>query len=859
MSSPTHALPKKRQYAAGETQVYYGSPEGQYPVDTAHDLHQQSVNTGSLLAPQHVDLMTYPPDPRDLYAPLPEIQLPFNLTTAPESSDVSLYQSSTLNAVPKTENLLHDSKVPLGLVISPHRTLADGEEAVPLVEDGVIARCRRCRAYINPYVQFIDGSSRWRCSLCGLSNEVPQSFQWSGRPEQPYARVELSHPVVDFVAPAEYVVRGAPLAPAYVFLLDVSQGAIHSGMFHTALRTMAESLDRLPNDQLRTKVAIICYDISLYFFSMPPSGEFGMLVVSDLEEPYLPRCDDLPSQPLRVPAVPLAQRLKRPYCSSSAATGGKIVLLSASVPTLGKGALDGAGDAQRRNDSQKEPDSDKSASAFYHAFALSCIKSCVSVDVFLAGDQYRGVATLSELRHYFSPLKKVDPKPSLQPLLPHYASGQAFYYSGFNAAVHEDAVKFAVELGRVLTMPSMLEAEMRLLNYFAFLACFTLGISVKSMHGNFFVQGTDRVVMPAVPLDQSYAVELQIEETLAERMVVFQTGLLHTTSSGERRIRVLTLALPTTSVISEVFASADARALAVLLAKQAVQRTSVLTLEDRREQLLRKVAAMCAAYKAVHKTHSPELQLLLPANLKMFPILVLGLFKKIATQLNTERVSDVRAYTRVLLTSAAPQQLIRYIYPDIYSLHNMPADVGFVGSEGTLIMPTPLPLTSTWWESHGLYLIDDGQVIYLIVSRDAVPLLINDVFDVRDYQALKGGKFELPEVNTAISERIRSIVGKIRERDGAVHYPTVCVVKDDASSETPAMRSAAVQALIHDRVDDLRLSYRQFLVKIYGKVCEHAFYSTREANFGIGFGSENMYITGSIEFHFGVGLKFIRD
>jgi protein transport protein SEC24 len=66
--------------------------------------------------------------------------------------------------------------------------------------------------------------------------------------------------------------------------------------------------------------------------------------------------------------------------------------------------------------------------------------------------------------------------------------------------------------------------------------------------------------------------------------------------------------------------------------------------------------------------------------------------------------------------------------------------VGFVGSEGTLVMPTSLPLTSALWESHGLYLIDDGQVLYLIVARDAVPLLINDVFGVADYRVLHGGK-----------------------------------------------------------------------------------------------------------------------
>jgi hypothetical protein len=45
--------------------------------------------------------------------------------------------------------------------------------------------------------------------------------------------------------------------------------------------------------------------------------------------------------------------------------------------------------------------------------------------------------------------------------LPHYTSGQTYFYPAFNAARTEDAVKFAHEFGEVLAMPIMLEAIMR--------------------------------------------------------------------------------------------------------------------------------------------------------------------------------------------------------------------------------------------------------------------------------------------------------------------------------------------------------------------------------------------------------------
>lgn len=40
------------------------------------------------------------------------------------------------------------------------------------------------------------------------------------------------------------------------------------GMVATATRTILENLDRIPDEDERTKIAIICYDVSLYFFSM---------------------------------------------------------------------------------------------------------------------------------------------------------------------------------------------------------------------------------------------------------------------------------------------------------------------------------------------------------------------------------------------------------------------------------------------------------------------------------------------------------------------------------------------------------------------------------------------------------------
>lgn len=73
--------------------------------------------------------------------------------------------------------------------------------------------------------------------MCNMSNEVPQLFdcdQVRNQPGDRWARDELNHSVVEFVAPTEYMVR-APQPAVYVILIDVSHTAIQSGeQFSTA-------------------------------------------------------------------------------------------------------------------------------------------------------------------------------------------------------------------------------------------------------------------------------------------------------------------------------------------------------------------------------------------------------------------------------------------------------------------------------------------------------------------------------------------------------------------------------------------------------------------------------------------------
>ncbi|KAF8761747.1 CPII coat sec24 protein [Rhizoctonia solani] len=739
-----------------------------------------------------------------------EIRLPPGacISQSPLANADPSYMRCTVNAIPTTNALLNKSKLPLALVLTPNRSVrATDNDEVPVITDTVIARCRRCRTYINPYVQFIDGGNRWKCCMCSMSNEVPQLFDWDQARNQPadrWARAELNHAVVEFIAPTEYMVR-PPQPPVYTFLIDVSHSAVQSGMVATAARAILESLDRIPNADDRTKVAIIGFDVALHFFSVvPDSTDVTMLVVSDLEDVFLPKPTDLliNLKEARAGIEALLGRLNDMFQDSHAigsamgpalqaayklihTIGGKIMVLSSTLPTLGEGALKPREDPKLLG-TAKESSLLQPASPFYKTFAIDCSRAQISVDMFLFSNAYTDVASLS--------------------CLPHYTSGQTFFYPAFNASRAEDALKFAHEFGEVLGSPIGLEAVMRVRA--------SRGLRMSQFYGNFFVRSTDLLALPAVPLDQSYAIEVQIEENITAPFVVLQTAIrLH--AKGERRIRVVTLALPTTSNVSELYASADQIAIATYLANKAVERSLSSKLEDARDAVTNKLVDILGTYKSTMTAagSGASAQLSVSENLKFLPMLCLGLLKHVGLRQSAQIPPDLRAYAQALLTTLPSQQLVAYIHPSFYALHNMSPECGTVGEQG-IIMPPAMSLTSERFERHGLYLIEDGQNMFLWVGRDAVPQLVMDVFDLPNYEALRGGKQTLPTLDNEFSQRINAVVAKTRVLRRGPYWPHLYVVKEDGE---PALRMWALSMLIQDRMDQTP-SYAQYISAVKDKM-----------------------------------------
>ena len=152
---------------------------------------------------------------------------------------------------------------------------------------------------------------------------------------------------------------------------------------------------------------------------------------------------------------------------------------------------------------------------------------------------------------------------------------------------------------------------------------------MTTFHGNFFLRSTDLLSLPNVNPDNLFSIELAITEEIKAPLVCFQTALLYTSNTGERRIRVLTMSIPVTNSISDLFSNANSKALATLLMKKAVDRALTTKLEDAREALKFKLVEILSCYKNTFKQSAHPQQLMICESLRLLPIYILGMLKNV--------------------------------------------------------------------------------------------------------------------------------------------------------------------------------------------------------------------------------------
>lgn len=713
------------------------------------------------------------------------------------------YIRMTLGKIPQSAEAAKKIKIPLGVVLTPMAKDVAEENPVPTVNFGAqgLIRCKRSRTYINPFVSWLSQGRQWRCNVCGYVNEVPGSYfshlDEKGQRKDRAQRPELNQGSIEIIAPSEYMLR-PPQAPVYVFVLDVSMGAVQSGQLAKAVETIKECLDHLPGKP-RTQIGFLALDSSIYFFNLKSTlSTPQMLCVPDLEELFMPLPDDLLANlsesrhvvDALLEALPnMFANTRKMECALGPALtaayrvmghiGGKMVVFLSNLPSIGDARLKHR-DNPRTLGTDKEQVQLVSQDDWYKDRAIEFSKLQICLDLFLFSSQYTDVATLS--------------------MLPKYTGGSMFYYPGFTS--HRDGPKFKSELTRVLRRQTGFEAVMRVR--------VSRGLKISNFYGNFYIRGTDLLALPNSHPDNSFAFEITHEDAvLSSNIVSIQAALLYTTSGGERRIRVHTAAIPVAQIIQDIISTVDVDTLCNIMARQAMD-TALMpnsSLDNARHKMqsqcidiLRASVSgqMSGAYTPGQPMASTQQQQgpTYPEALQLLPLYTMALQKSVVFRGGSTTRPDERMYNMLKLNVMSVSASRYYIYPRMFALHCLPKAVGRPptkdtpkemilgeeGKEGAVVLPPMQSLTVDRLSSDGVFMLENSVECLIWVGGRADPNLINALFGVTSLEQQDLDQVALLKAGSEIADQVASLMNAL-ELDRDVVFQVHIVREADTTTE----------------------------------------------------------------------------
>ncbi|OLL21937.1 hypothetical protein NEOLI_004085, partial [Neolecta irregularis DAH-3] len=724
-------------------------------------------------------------------------------------------------SVPETAELLASTELPLSMIVQPLAIQRPEEMPVPLVNFGDIGppRCQRCGAYVNFSFTFAQGGTKMVCNMCAFASETPSEYyspldQSHHRTDHSH-RPELNLGTIDFIVPKDYYAR-EPTPISYIFAIEVTERAINSGMLKTACKAIKKSLYGEGNDQLLEgiRIGIVTFDNALQFYNLSDAlDEPPMMVVSETTDVFVPLAEGLLVDPYRSKFISLLfvfdsraqiesllemiptyfSEFKTPEPCLGALVkaalmalekiGGKVFIMLGTLPTVGPNPL-------RYREDTKLYDTDKHQSLlvpenhFYDNLATQCCDAGIGIDLFLFPESPIDLATIGNLATI--------------------TGGSQYLYSNFIS--QRDSLKFVGEFVHCVTRETGYQAMMKI-------RCST-GLQASQFHGSFYEKTPSQLEFGIIDSDKSVTIIFKHDGKLDSRLDAhFQSALLYTSTTGQRRVRCQNIMVGVTSHIREIFSCLDHDVIMATIAKEAASKILVKPLKSVREAINDKIIKILASYRKNCMQGSPPMTLTLPDRLKLFLIHTLGLLKTRAFKSGMVH-SDMRIHSMRLIKSMGVCDLSGYLYPRIIPIHNLISTEGFPDEYGILRMPRAVRATLKALEVGGVYILENGQFLLLWFSRDVSLLLLKDLFGphVNALEDLDPRNSTLPVLETLLSRQVHNIIAYLQSL-----RPSRRLVVQLARQSLDGSEQEFMAQMIEDQNGDLP-SYIQMIQFIHTQV-----------------------------------------
>nr|XP_041573077.1 protein transport protein Sec24C isoform X2 [Taeniopygia guttata] len=687
------------------------------------------------------------------------------------------YIRCTSYNIPCTSDMAKQSQVPLAAVIKPLAALPP-EETVPyLVDHGESGpvRCNRCKAYMCPFMQFIEGGRRFQCCFCSCVTEVPphyfQHLDHTGKRVDFYDRPELSLGSYEFLATVDYCKNNKfPSPPAFIFMIDVSYNAVKSGLVRLICEELKSLLDYLPREgnmeESAIRVGFVTYNKVLHFYNVKSSlAQPQMMVVSDVADMFVPLLDGflVNVNESRTVIASLLDQIPEMFADTretetvfapviqaglealkAAECAGKLFIFHTSLPIAeAPGKLKNRDDRKLIN-TDKEKTLFQPQTSFYNNLAKDCVAQGCCVDLFLFPNQYLDVATLG--------------------VVPYQTGGSIFKYAYFQ--LETDQYRFLNDLRRDVQKEVGFDAVMRVRT--------STGIRATDFFGAFYMSNTTDVEMAGLDCDKTITVEFKHDDKLSEDSgALLQCALLYTSCAGQRRLRIHNLSLNCCTQLADLYRNCETDTLINYLAKYAYRGVLSSPVKTVRDALINQCAQILACYRKNCASPSSAGQLILPECMKLLPVYLNCVLKSDVLQPGPEVTTDDRAYVRQLVTSMDVAETNVFFYPRL-----LPLTKADVDSDS---LPAAIRNSEERLSKGDIYLLENGLNIFVWVGINVQQGLIQNLFGVSSFNQISNALSTLPVLENPFSKKVRSIVDMLQGQRS--RYMKLIIVKQEDKLE----------------------------------------------------------------------------
>ncbi|XP_050754740.1 protein transport protein Sec24C isoform X1 [Gymnogyps californianus] len=687
------------------------------------------------------------------------------------------YIRCTSYNIPCTSDMAKQSQVPLAAVIKPLATLPPEETLPYLVDHGESGpvRCNRCKAYMCPFMQFIEGGRRFQCCFCSCVTEVPphyfQHLDHTGKRVDFYDRPELSLGSYEFLATVDYCKNNKfPSPPAFIFMIDVSYNAVKSGLVRLICEELKSLLDYLPREgnmeESAIRVGFVTYNKVLHFYNVKSSlAQPQMMVVSDVADMFVPLLDGflVNVNESRTVIASLLDQIPEMFADTretetvfapviqaglealkAAECAGKLFIFHTSLPIAeAPGKLKNRDDRKLIN-TDKEKTLFQPQTSFYNNLAKDCVAQGCCVDLFLFPNQYLDVATLG--------------------VVTYQTGGSIYKYAYFQLETDQD--RFLNDLRRDVQKEVGFDAVMRVRT--------STGIRATDFFGAFYMSNTTDVEMAGLDCDKTITVEFKHDDKLSEDSgALLQCALLYTSCAGQRRLRIHNLSLNCCTQLADLYRNCETDTLINYLAKYAYRGVLSSPVKTVRDALINQCAQILACYRKNCASPSSAGQLILPECMKLLPVYLNCVLKSDVLQPGPEVTTDDRAYIRQLVTSMDVAETNVFFYPRL-----LPLTKADVDSDS---LPAAIRNSEERLSKGDIYLLENGLNIFVWVGVNVQQGLIQNLFGVSSFSQISNALSTLPVLENPFSKKVRSIVGMLQVQRS--RYMKLIVVKQEDKLE----------------------------------------------------------------------------